>query len=140
MPPDLPLAHCLITCTPLSQNARFRTHKAPDSPACDDVGAEGEGRVRAIAFTDARGEHTRIAARVHEDVMNHRLVALHQQGLILNREGRVDDSQDFLSNSYSLYLSPAARGSAILHFSEFLLLICFSPQNCIRLFSQLPSL
>lgn len=107
MPLGLPLAHCLIACTALSQNARFRTHKAPDSPACDDVGAEGEGRVRAVAFTDARGEHTSIAARIHEDVMNHCLAVLHQQGLKLNREGRVGDSQDFLSNSYSL--SPPHR-------------------------------
>lgn len=139
MPLGLPLAHCLIACTALSQNARFRTHKAPDSPACDDVGAEGEGRVRAVAFTDARGEHTSIAARIHEDVMNHCLAVLHQQGLKLNREGRVGDSQDFLSNSYSLS-PPTAKGYAILCFSEFLLLICLSPQNCIVLFSQPPSL
>lgn len=81
------------------------------------MGAEGEGRVRAIAFTDARGEHTSIAACVHEDVMNHRLIALHQQGLKLNREGRVGDSQDFLLDSYSLYFSTTAKSYAVLRFS-----------------------
>lgn len=70
----------------------LRTYKAPNSPACDDMGAEGEGRVCSVTFTDACGEYTRIAACIHENMMHHCLIAFHQYRFKLDRERRVYDS------------------------------------------------
>lgn len=74
---------------PLSHlSPHHRTHCAPDSPAHDDLGAEGEGGVSPIAVADARGQNTGIATGVHKDVMHHRLVVGDQLGLKLRRGGR----------------------------------------------------
>lgn len=69
---------------PLSHLApHHRTHCAPDSPAHDDLGAEGEGGVSPIAVADACGQNTGIATGVHKDVMHHRLVVVNELGLKL---------------------------------------------------------
>lgn len=81
---------------PLSHLSPYhRTHCAPDSPAHDDLGAEGEGGVSPIAVTDARGQNTGIATGIHNDVMHHRLIVVNQLGLKLvggwrgEREGNI---------------------------------------------------
>lgn len=78
----------LTTCTHLATCfPNHKTHCAPDSPAHDDLRAEGEGRVSPVAVTDACGENTGIATGINQDVMHHRLIVLEQLGLKLD-EGR----------------------------------------------------
>ena len=79
---------------PLSHLAPLpRTHCAPVSPAHDDLGAEGEGRVSPVAVADARGQSAGVAAGIQEDVVHHGLVVVDQLGLKLGGWRRAEHSQ-----------------------------------------------